>query len=113
MSYWLTSKNKKRHQRKINFIVDKINKAIENDNLWKGRFIIKQVHSPQWYCYEDGSGAELYVCLKCIDKYTGRAYQKWGTVNHWRGFYDNAYPVWDFMNWFIIEYCDIWHESLT
>ena len=48
---WLTSMNKKRHQREINRLIRKINKSIEKDELWNGRFCIKQVGSPQWYIY--------------------------------------------------------------
>ena len=59
---WLTSMNKKKHQRAINRAVRGFNKQLEQDNLWLGRFIVRQYEdSPQWCRYEDGSGAELYV----------------------------------------------------
>ena len=48
---WLTSMNKKRHQREMNRLIRKTNKSIEKDELWNGRFCIKQVKSPQWYIY--------------------------------------------------------------
>ena len=38
--HWLTSKNKKRHQREINRLVREANKSIEKDDLWYGRFCI-------------------------------------------------------------------------
>ena len=63
---WLTSMNKKRHQREINRLVREANKSIEKDDLWHGRFCIKQVESPQWHVYEDKSGAEYFVHIKFI-----------------------------------------------
>ena len=67
MKYWLTSTNKKKHQRAMNRLVRSFNKALEQDDLWCGRFVIQQVYAPQWHQYDDGSGAELFVHLKFID----------------------------------------------
>ena len=57
--YWLTSFNRKKHQRRMNRFVRAINKNIANDDLWRGRFVVKQVGTPYFYIYEDKSGAEL------------------------------------------------------
>ena len=70
MKYWLTSMDKKKHQRAMNQLVRSFNKALEKDELWCGRFVIRQVYSPQWHRYDDGSGAELFVHLKFIDRST-------------------------------------------
>lgn len=110
---WLTSMNKKRHQREINRLVREANKSIEKDDLWYGRFCIKQVESPQWHIYEDKSGAEYFVHLKFIDKCTGRYWIQAETVNHWRGSFGNSWRIWDKMNWFIVEHCSVWDESLA
>ena len=110
---WLTSMNKKRHQREINRLVREANKSIEKDDLWYGRFCIKQVESPQWHVYEDKSGAEYFVHLKFIDKCTGRYWIQAETVNHWRGSFGNGWRIWDKMNWFIVEHCNVWDESLA
>lgn len=110
---WLTSMNKKRHQREINRLVREANKSIEKDNLWYGRFCVKQVESPQWHVYEDKSGAEYFVHLKFIDKCTGRYWIQAGTVNHWRGSFGNGWRIWDKMNWFIVEHCNVWDEPLA
>lgn len=110
---WLTSMNKKRHQREINRLVREANKSIEKDDLWHGRFCIKQVESPQWHVYEDKSGAEYFVHLKFIDKCTGRYWIQAETVNHWRGSFGNGWRIWDKMNWFIVEHCNVWDESLA
>ena len=111
MGYWLTSKNKKRHQRAINKLIRDANKAIEKDDLWFGRFYVSQVYSPQWHIYEDGSGAEYFVHLKFIDKCTGREYICADIVNHWCS--GNGWRLWEKMNWFIVEHCDVWNESLA
>jgi hypothetical protein len=105
--------NKKRHQREINRLVREANKSIEKDDLWYGRFCIKQVESPQWHVYEDKSGAEYFVHLKFIDKCTGRYWIQAETVNHWRGNFGNGWRIWDKMNWFIVEHCNVWDESLA
>jgi len=110
---WLTSKNKKRHQREINRLVRDLNKNIEQDDLWYGRFYMRQVYSPQWHLYEDGSGAEYFVHLECVDKCTGRTFLKADTVNHWRGATGNGWRLWEFMNWFIVEHCNVWNEPLA
>ena len=108
---WLTSMNKKRHQREMNRLVRETNKSIEKDDLWNGRFCIKQIESPQWYIYEDKSGAEYFVHLKFIDKCTGRYWVQADTVNSWRT--SNGWRIWGKMNWFIVEYLDVWSEPLA
>lgn len=109
MKYWLTSKNKKRHQRAMNKLIRETNKNIEQDDLWYGRFCVRQVYSPQWHIYEDGSGAEYFVHLKFIDKCTGREYLCADTVNDWRS--GNSWRLWEKMNWFIVEHCTVWNEQ--
>ena len=76
---WLCSKNRKRHQRAMNKLMRDLNKNIENDNLWQGRFYVKQT-AAQWHEYEDKSGAELWVVLSFIDKKTGITYETAETV---------------------------------
>lgn len=112
MTYWLTSMNKKRHQRAINKLVRDINRNLERDNLWCGRFVIRQDESPQWRRYEDGSGAEYWVRLRFIDRATGRYYVKWESVNYWRGLRANGYSLWKMMNWLITEHWNVWNEDL-
>lgn len=113
MQHWLTSKNKKRHQREINRLVREVNKSIEKDDLWHGRFCIKQIESPQWHVYEDKSGAEYFVHLKFIDKCTGRYWIQADTVNHWRSSFGNGWRLWEKMNWFIVNHLDVWNEPLA
>lgn len=111
MKHWLTSMNSKRHQREINRLVRAINKNIEQDDLWSGRFVVRQVESPQWVRYDDCSGRELWVTLKFIDRCTGRYFVRCKSVNHWRIF--NGVNLWREMNDFIVERCKVWNEDLA
>ena len=62
MHTWLTSQNRKVHQRAMNKLIRDMNNNIKNDDLWLGRFYAKQIDS-DWQLYKDGSGAELYIRL--------------------------------------------------
>ena len=109
MKNWLNSNNRQKHQRRINHFMRLMNKNIENDNLWRGRFVVRQ-SCAQWLPYEDNSGWELYVGLKFIDKKTGYTYQyPMRSVNSicW----GNAYRIWEKMNDFIIEKCQVWEKE--
>ncbi len=107
MQNWLTSKDKKRHQRAMNKLMRNLNKNIENDSLWKGRFYIRQIAS-DWLYYEDKSGGTLYVRLRFYDRKTGITKDVWDTVNHWR-FLGGSNLFWA-MNDFIIKDVDVWNE---
>lgn len=112
MFTWLTSMDRKTHQRAINRTVRAFNKRLELDDLWLGRFVVRQYEdSPQWRKYEDDSGAELSVKLKFIDRATGRYYVGNHTVNEWRSF--NGSRIWRIMNWLITEHWDVWQEDFA
>lgn len=111
MNYWLSSMYRKRHQRAMNKLVRKANKAWEKDSLWLGRFMVRQINSPRFVYYFDKSGAELYVTLEFIDRCTGAAHPICGTVNYWRHMHGSKL-YWE-MNWFITEYCKVWDEPLA
>lgn len=103
---WLSSKNRKKHQRRVNHYVRGVNKSIENDPLWKGRFYIRQIDSPIFVEYDDGSGGGLYVRFRLHDKVTGKtAVTRYtSSINHWC--FLNGYRFFDIMNKFIIEIVD-------
>ena len=106
MFTWLTSMNRKTHQRAINRAVRAFNKRLEQDDLWLGRFVVRQYEdSPQWCRYADGSGAELWVKLKFIDRATGRYYVGAHSVNEWCSF--NGSRIGRIMNWLITEHWDV------
>lgn len=108
MYNWLTSMNRKRHQRAMNKIVRELNKNIQNDELWQGRFYVRQVHS-EFSVYEDKSGAELWVVLEFVDRKTGLKKVMFDTVNHWRHW--NAWRLFREMNDFIVEDVKVWSEN--
>ncbi len=105
---WLSSKNRKRHQRAINQMIRMINENVKNDELWQGRFYVRQIDA-RWHTYEDKSGAELFVVLQFIDKKTGISKTYCDTVNHWR--YFNGSHLWWAMNNFIINDVQVWEED--
>lgn len=111
MTGWLTSKNRKRHQRALNQIVRRFNKSLEQDELWRGRFKVAQMLGSQWYQYEDGSGAELYVCLVFMDQCTGKYFRRWDDVNYWRMW--GGSHIWETMNWLITQHWNVWKEDLA
>lgn len=110
MRYWITSQNRKRHQREINRLMRSLNKAIEEDCLWNGRFIVRQ-YDAQWLRYPDSSERKLYVKLKFIDRATSRYYVGNHTVNEWCSF--NGSRIWRIMNWLITEHWNIWQEDFA
>ena len=113
MQYWISSRKRKRHQRAMNKLVREFNKSLTEDDLWQGRFQVYQVHSPGWYPYEDGSGADLAVCLRVVDRATGRYFERWKTVNEWNGIRASGYRIWELTNWLITQHWDIWKEGLA
>lgn len=104
--HWLTSKNAKVHQRRINRYMRDLNNNIKNDNLWQGRFYVHQI-GRQRYNYEDGSGMELWVTLEFVDRKTGRTKQVLDTVNSWTFSGD----LWIEMNNFIVSDVNVWSED--
>lgn len=105
----MRDKLRKKAQSNLNHLVRAINKNIREDDLWLGRFEMRQIDCA-WERFSDGSGGMLYVVLRCLDKGTG---------------YFKDYPF-DFvapremrMNWhlcsimekFIIEDADIWGQT--
>lgn len=108
MTGWKTSSNRKVHQRAINKAIRQVNKNITNDDLWLGRFYIKQGSYHQWWQYEDGSGGNLYVVLEFHDRLTGRVKEIGEETNHFT--YWNGSHLFRDMNDFIVnEYdCNAW-----
>ena len=110
MNGWMTSFNRKKHQRRMNKYVREINKNITNDDLWRGRFVIRQKDNPGFYIYEDKSGAEMpHVHLVITDLKTGAKYDKWDTDNGWCHF--NGSHIWEFANKAITEIFDVWRKN--
>lgn len=109
MNDWLTSSKRKRHQRAINKLIRELNKNIENDTWWKGRFYIRQEYA-SWQEYEDRSGAELWVVLRLYDRKTNATKVVADYVNHLR--FPNGVRLWSAMNDFIVKDCIFKREGI-
>ena len=102
-SYSMASHNRKNHQRWLNRYCRNVNKSIENDNLWLGRFYISQNRTHmEWF--DDGSGGLIYVEIVMHDRKTGKTKTKWydGLDMEWKMWWD--------LNSFITEDCKVWEE---
>ena len=99
----MASMKRKNHQRWFNQYCRHINKVIEDDDLWLGRFCVKQL-ATHMYWFEDKSGGVMCALIEMRDKKTGITYSKWyeGLEMEWKFW-------WDF-NDFIIETCNVWEE---
>ena len=106
-------RNHKKHKlkSKINKAIRTINKNLENDNLWRGRFVI--LNRAMWITeYEDNSGVDAVVRIAAFDKKTGKyeeslmdKYDILDTIGNigWR--------LWSFINDFIVDKVKVWSET--
>ena len=102
--YSMKSHNRKNHQRWFNQYCRYVNKSIENDDLWLGRFYVRQNRTfIEWF--EDNSGGLMYVEVHMIDKKTKNIRVGWysGLEMDWK--------FWRDFNNFIIEDCKVWEEK--
>lgn len=97
-------KMRKKAQHTINKNIRVINKSIENDNLWRGRFVMRQVNA-RWSAFEDGSGGELFATILIIDKRTGQT--KTAYIDN----YDRPWHYFQAMNNFIVYDCAVWEKE--
>ena len=103
-TYNLKSCKRKKHQRWLNRYCRKVNKAIANDPLWLGRFVVEQVKTTmEWF--DDKSGGLMYCVLRFRDKKTG-------TTKLW---YTDALEVDSSFGWalndFIVKDCKVWENE--
>lgn len=104
----MSTNNRKKALRRVNRIARAVNTAILKDDLWNGRFYMRQ-KSVSIYPYEDGSGLYGYICYTFIDLATGYSKDYWfELINFSYPFYSKIYRV---MNDFIINDCHVWDES--
>lgn len=103
----MRNKKVQRIQRKINKVVKLMNKSIEEDELWLGRFYARQ-KSRKVYEYEDRSGYCVFVTITIFDKKTG--FSKDFKFDHY-GIVLSGWKLWATMNSFIIDDCKVWEED--
>ena len=102
--YSMASHKRKNHQRWFNQYCRYVNKVIEDDDLWLGRFYISQAQTyMNWF--GDNSGGLMYALIVMHDRKTGITNMKWysGIDMEWKFW-------WDF-NDFIIKDCNVWEEK--
>lgn len=102
------NKLRRTYQRKLNKLIKEVNKNIANDNLWRGRFEIRQKDA--WFeKFLDGPGGILFTVLRLYDKKTQRfedhdfRYAPYFSGNEWHLF--------KITNSFIVDYIEVWKED--
>lgn len=108
MSNWKTSQNPKVHQRALNALARKINKSVENDPMWKGRYCVRQYRAwwrPYW---EEPDYYVFYAQFVFYDKKTHKTYlTNIREGNEW--LFLGGSKLWWEMNDFIIN-SGVWEE---
>ena len=97
-------KMRKKAQRVINKNIRLLNKGIESDDLWRGRFIMRQIDA-RWSPFDDGSGGQLFTTIMMVDKRTGQ------TKKVWLDNYDSPWNYFSAINDFIVKDCAIWEKE--
>lgn len=100
------STNRKRHQRQVNKVFRALNKNIEKDELWQGRFVARQ-RASYFVQYEDKSGYYLVVVYDFLDKKTGQTSRLYNELG-WSLSFFNGTKLFMQMNDFIVLDCDVW-----
>ena len=97
-------KMRKKAQRVINKNIRLLNKGIESDDLWRGRFIMRQIDA-RWSPFDDGSGGQLFTTIMMVDKRTGQ------TKRVWLDNYDSPWSYFSAINDFIVKDCAVWEKE--
>jgi hypothetical protein len=106
---FMRNKMRKDYQQHFTKKLRELNKACEEDFLWFGRFVVRQLRS-DWYQFEDNSGGILYIILRAYDKKTDyyRDYRIAYTKNRQT---INWILSMEIMNTFIIEDLKVWEKE--
>ena len=95
----LASLNRKKRQRKLNRLVNNVNRLIKRDKQFKGRYYIKQEPGSQFIYLPDKSGAMFWTGLRFIDRETG--FNKVYYSDYWE--FLGGIHIYEKMNDFIIK----------
>lgn len=108
MYIYKNSSSKKVHQRGLNKCFREMNQNVANDNLWRGRFVVKQ-YATFFNKWEDNSGYYLVVEYYFVDKKTNRISQMF--YDH-ASYIENSGRIWWQLNDFIVNTCyeDTWAD---
>lgn len=97
---------RKIYQRKFNQKIHALNKNIEKDPLWKGRFYFMQVGAT-WWKFDDNSGGELRVQVRAYDKLTGYYKDYFLSYGPWMSTF-NWHLTMEVGNTFVVEDLKVW-----
>ena len=104
----MKDKLKKNYQRKLNHLIKTVNKELETDDLFNGRFVF-HIMATELEKFEDKSGGILHTIIRGYDKKTGyykdfryefAPYFKW--LNN---------LIWQKVNDFIIDDVRLWKQN--
>ena len=103
----------KKVQRRVNALIKKQNQSLIEDELWLGRFYIRQLRRDVWR-FEDSSGAMISFLFEMVDKKTGirdivRLDNYELRVAFQRG--GGSWKLFEALNDFIIKKVDVWNED--
>lgn len=104
----MRNKMRKKYQRNLNKKIKEVNKSLEDDDLWLGRFVIKQTNA-NFIKFSDNSGGWLLVELTIYDKKTNISqiyyveYAPWKTTFNW--------SIYKILNEFIVDVIKVWEEN--
>ena len=105
----MKDKMHRRYQRSLNKLISQANKIIEDDDLWRGRFHLRQIDA-RWYKFEDNSGGIIYATIRAYDKKTHlRKDFYFEYAPYFRTvYYRISFKV---LNTFIVDDIDVWSET--
>ena len=99
----------KKYQKQVTKFINSVNKNIENDWLWGGRFYVKQVNY-RYYDFPDGSGGCFQVLFEVRDRKTKKVELY---AEDYLGSLDRIFKshVNYCVNDFITKYVKVWEEN--
>ena len=107
MKNWKTTTNRKKIQRHINKVIRDLNRTVERDELWRGRFYCKQTDIA-FANAKDGAYTDAAIGVEFIDRKSGKAMHY---IFRKEDFMGTAWRLWERMNYFITAWCDVWSED--
>ena len=104
----MKNKLRKKYQRKLNKVVRDINKSIEEDTLWNGRFVF-HIMVTNFERFSDNSGGMLHTIIRGYDK-KSKVYKDY-RLQYVPFLRLAKADVWQIANRFITEDTDTWHNG--
>lgn len=96
----MRDKMRKKYQSGLRHLIKDLNKNIENDTLWNGRYVFHIVLT-HFERFEDGSGGLLYAVVRGYDKADG--YFSDYMVEYAPYLYGCNFDIWKMANHFIVN----------